>query len=78
MGFPPKPAPGASVELVDSEEGYEVSTFRWSDGKFGASIRVQVRPGKGETFEEAATRANRFAVMKLREEYGALRKEIQP
>ena len=58
---------GAEIVTVVGKEAYLVSLWEGKDGKGGWACKVWVEPMEVETIEQAAKRANRFAVAKLRE-----------
>jgi hypothetical protein len=58
---------GADVVTVTGKEAYLSSVWEGRDGKGGWACKVWVEPMEGETIEQAAQRANKFAVAKLRE-----------
>lgn len=59
--------PHGDVKVAIGSEAYQLSTWGDSSGKQGWGVKVWVEPINGETIEQAARRANKFGVAKLRE-----------
>ena len=59
--------PHGDVKVAVGSEAYQCSVWEGRDGKGGWACKVWVEPLEGETIEQAARRANKFGVAKLRE-----------
>jgi len=59
--------PHGDVKTAIGSEAYQMSVWEGRDGKGGWACKVWVEPINGETIEQAARRANKFGVAKLRE-----------
>lgn len=64
--LPPAMPPGAEkvtevVGVVRTGGGYKVGVFKWSDGKFGASVEVHYPFNESESVVQTAEKGNALA-----------------